>query len=96
MYYLYVLKSLKEEYSNIPYIGITNNLEKRLEMHNLKKGAKATRRLIPVEYALIIDGFNNRSEASSIESKIKNIKKKNKKYSGLENTIKLIQDFIKN
>ncbi len=32
MYYVYVLRSLKNNYR---YIGQTNNLEKRLEEHNL-------------------------------------------------------------
>ena len=44
------------------YCGITNNLEKRLEAHNLGKGAKYTRSRIPVEL------FGNSSEMTKSEA----------------------------
>ena len=41
-YYVYLIKS--EDNGNIrTYVGYTNNLNKRIELHNLGKGAKSTR-----------------------------------------------------
>ena len=41
-YFVYLLVS-KTKYKNISYVGYTNNLNKRLNLHNLGKGAKFTR-----------------------------------------------------
>ena len=40
-YYVYMLKTVKKK--TITYVGYTNNLEKRLKLHNIGKGAKFTR-----------------------------------------------------
>ena len=40
-FYIYVLKSIKGE--NLTYVGYTNNIKKRLKLHNEGKGAKFTR-----------------------------------------------------
>ena len=40
-YYVYMLKTVKKKI--ITYVGYTNNLEKRLKLHNIGKGAKFTR-----------------------------------------------------
>ena len=40
-YYVYMLKSTGKR--AITYVGYTNNLKKRLKLHNLGKGAKFTR-----------------------------------------------------
>ena len=40
-YYVYMLISKGK--SNITYVGYTNNLTKRIELHNVGKGAKFTR-----------------------------------------------------
>ena len=40
-YYVYMLKS--KESKSITYVGYTNNIEKRLSLHNAGKGAKFTR-----------------------------------------------------
>ena len=41
-YYIYMIKSIK--FGKIKtYVGYTNNLKKRLQNHNLGKGAKSTR-----------------------------------------------------
>ena len=52
------------------YCGITNNLEKRLEAHNLGKGAKYTRYRIPVEL-LGTSAEMTKSEALKLELRIK-------------------------
>ncbi len=39
-YYVYMLKNIS---SNISYVGYTNNLKKRIMLHNSGKGAKFTR-----------------------------------------------------
>ena len=40
-YFVYMLKSIEKK--PITYIGYTNNLEKRVKLHNLGKGAKFTK-----------------------------------------------------
>ena len=40
-FYVYMLKSVNK--SNITYVGYTNNLPKRIKLHNMGKGAKFTR-----------------------------------------------------
>gem|GEM_PF-578202 len=52
------------------YCGITNNLEKRLESHNLGKGAKYTRYRIPVEL-LGTSSEMTKSDALKLELRIK-------------------------
>ena len=42
MYYVYLLLSKKGE-SYFSYVGYTNNLDKRLLLHNTSKGAKYTK-----------------------------------------------------
>ncbi len=40
-FYVYMLKSIG--YNSITYVGYTNNLKKRITLHNKSKGAKFTR-----------------------------------------------------
>ena len=40
-HYVYMLKSIG--YNSITYVGYTNNLKKRITLHNKSKGAKFTR-----------------------------------------------------
>ncbi len=40
-YYVYMLRSLPKK--NITYVGYTNDISKRLSLHNKGKGAKFTR-----------------------------------------------------
>ena len=42
-YYVYLLISLTLKKKLISYVGYTNNLKKRLALHNNSKGAKFTR-----------------------------------------------------
>ena len=42
MYFVYLLIS-KNKKRTISYVGYTNNLKKRLNLHNISKGAKFTR-----------------------------------------------------
>ena len=41
IYYVYMLKS--ESFKPVTYVGYTNNLKKRIRLHNSGKGAKFTR-----------------------------------------------------
>jgi putative endonuclease len=80
-YYVYMLKSISK--SNITYVGYTNNLRKRIALHNQGKGAKFTRGR---QWKLIYkEKMESKSEAISREYYIKNnrivrnlIKNKNK------------------
>ena len=60
------------------YTGITNDLQKRIKQHNeSKRGAKYTRSRRPVT---LIKGFicSDRSEASRLEYKIKQLSREEK------------------
>jgi len=59
------------------YTGITNNLEKRIEQHNERKGAKYTRGRGPVA---LVKSFEvlSKSEALKLEYKIKQLSREEK------------------
>ena len=76
MYFVYLLTS-KIKNRIISYVGYTNNLKKRIKLHNSSKGAKFTRgRKWKLAYYKIYD---NKNEAMRAEYKLKkNIKLRNK------------------
>jgi putative endonuclease len=59
------------------YIGITNNLDNRIQEHNNGTGAKYTASRIPVR-VLTNYKVENRSEASKMEAKLKLLSRKAK------------------
>ena len=68
MYYVYMLKS--KSVKPITYVGYTNNLRKRITLHNSGKGAKFTRGR---KWTLIYkEKFKSKNEAISREYYIKN------------------------
>ena len=68
MYYVYMLKSKGNK--PVTYVGYTNNLEKRVNLHNSGKGAKFTRGR---KWTLIYkEKFKSKREAISREYYIKN------------------------
>ncbi|MDH3353831.1 MAG: GIY-YIG nuclease family protein [Chromatiales bacterium] len=68
-WYLYIVRCA----DNSLYTGITTDLERRITEHNTdKKGAKYTRARRPVEL-IYHEPFDNRSEASIREAKIKKL-----------------------
>ena len=80
-FYVYMLKSLGKK--SITYVGYTNNLNKRIALHNCSKGAKFTRGR---KWTLIYkEKFRSKKEAISREYYIKNTRslreKIKKKYS---------------
>ena len=69
-YYVYVLKSVSQK--PVTYVGYTNNLKKRIKLHNEGKGAKFTRGR---KWALIYkEKYKSKKEAISREYYIKNNK----------------------
>jgi len=68
IYYVYILINLNKR-SNPTYVGYTNNITKRLKLHNTSKGAKFTRgRIWNIIYK---KGYRNKSIAMQNEYKIK-------------------------
>ena len=66
-YYVYMLKSLGKK--SVTYVGYTNNIKKRITMHNSSKGAKFTRGR---KWKLIYkEKLNSKKEAISREYYIK-------------------------
>ena len=67
-YFVYMLKSLGKE--SITYVGYTNDLKKRINLHNNNKGAKFTRGR---KWKLIYkEKHSSKREAISREYYIKN------------------------
>ena len=54
------------------YTGITNDLERRVKVHNSGKGAKYVKTRLPVKLVWSVES-ENRSEASKLEIKIKKL-----------------------
>lgn len=69
MYFVYILECADHTF----YTGITTNLDRRIEEHNTSKvGAKYTKVRRPVKL-IYSQEFNNRSEASIEEARIKKL-----------------------
>lgn len=92
-YYCYLLFSNSK---NRTYIGITNNIKKRLSQHNNHKGAKATR--IANDWIVYkIVGIFNKQNAASFEWYWKNQLYNNKwikTKSGLSNKINRLNNLL--
>jgi len=72
-FYTYILRCGDQSL----YTGITNNLEKRLELHNRGKASRYTRARLPVQY-VYLEYCENKSEALKREYSIKKLTKENK------------------
>ena len=68
MNYVYILECSDKTF----YTGWTNNLDKRVKMHSLGKGAKYTRGRTPVKL-LYYEMFEEKKEAMKREYKIKKL-----------------------
>jgi len=63
-YYVYLIKAVNSK-RNKTYVGYTNNLKKRINLHNTNKGAKST---MGYEWKLIYKKrFSTKSAAMSFE-----------------------------
>ncbi len=62
MNYTYIVKCSDKTF----YTGWTNDLEKRIEMHNSGKGAKYTKARLPVEL-VYYEAFDTKEEAMTRE-----------------------------
>jgi putative endonuclease len=72
--YVYILECCDSSL----YTGYTNNLEKRLSVHNAGKGAKYTRCRLPVKL-VYSEEFETKSEAMKREFRIKKLSRDEKK-----------------
>ncbi len=73
MNYAYIVKCSDKTF----YTGWTNDLEKRIEMHNSGKGAKYTKARLPVEL-VYYEAFDTKEEAMSREWHIKRLSRSEK------------------
>lgn len=71
--FVYLLKCK----DNTFYCGYTNNLEKRIENHNLGKGSKYTRGRLPVKL-IYVEEHSSKSSALKREYKIKQFSRREK------------------
>ena len=73
MHYVYMLKCKDDTY----YTGYTNNLEKRIQVHNEGKGAKYTRGRGPVEL-VYFEEYGDKQTAMRREWEIKQLTRSEK------------------
>lgn len=73
MNYTYIVKCSDKTF----YTGWTNDLKKRIEMHNSGKGAKYTKARLPVEL-VYYETFDTKEEAMSREWHIKRLSRSEK------------------
>jgi putative endonuclease len=73
MNYVYILLCADGTF----YTGWTNNLQKRVEAHNLSKGAKYTKGRLPVKL-IYFEEFQNKSDALKREAFIKKLSREDK------------------
>jgi putative endonuclease len=73
LHFVYLLKCS----DNTLYCGYTNNLEKRISVHNQGKGSKYTRGRTPIKL-IYVEELNSRSLALKREYKIKQLSRKEK------------------
>ncbi|MDD1505721.1 MULTISPECIES: GIY-YIG nuclease family protein [unclassified Lysinibacillus] len=77
-HYFYVLECADQSF----YAGYTNNVDRRVDMHNAGKGAKYTRARGPVE-CIYVEEFDTKQEAMRAEYAFKQLTRKQKmKYIG--------------
>lgn len=72
-YYVYILECA----DNTLYTGFTNDLDKRLSVHNKGKGAKYTRGRLPVKI-VYYESFPTEGEARSRECAVKKLTRQKK------------------
>ena len=75
-YFVYLLVSKKND-RIFSYVGMSNNLKKRISLHNTSKGAKYTRG--KKWYLAYKKSYNSKSKALKEEYSLKNDKKKREK-----------------
>ena len=73
MWYVYIVECNDASL----YTGITNDIDKRIKKHNSGKGAKYTKTRLPVKLKIKFEA-NDRSEASKLEYKIKQLSRQEK------------------
>ena len=79
-HFVYLLVSLHKK-RIISYVGYTNNIKKRLKLHNTSKGAKFTRgRKWEIIYK---KSYNTKSEAMQNEFKLKTDRRKREKFKNI-------------
>ena len=84
VWHLYILGSCNPDHKNSTYIGITNDIEKRLRQHNkeIKGGAKCTKSKGPWQHILYMTGFSDKVSVMQAEWKLKNMSRLDKHYWG--------------
>jgi putative endonuclease len=89
-WYTYILLCHDNSY----YTGITNNLEKRVKLHNNKKGAKSLMGKLPVSL-IYYEEYPNKSEAGKREIEIKGWPRKKKEQLLNKNKKEVLKNYIK-
>ena len=79
MYFVYLIITKNKNQKRFSYVGYTNNLKKRLELHNSSKGAKFTRGrkwiiIYKKKYKTKIEALKNEYELKKNKKKRNQIK----------------------
>ncbi len=89
-YFVYILLTVDDTL----YCGITNDLVKRFYAHLNKKGAKYTK-THPPKKIVYVDVFENKSDASKEEYRIKKTLSRAQKLEIIENNLKRTDKYLK-
>ena len=84
-YFVYLIVSNLKNNKKFSYVGYTNNLKKRLNLHNSGKGAKFTR---GKKWKLVYyEKYDSKSDAMKAEFKLK------KNYKNRKKILKIYENF---
>ena len=84
-YFVYLIVSNLKNNKKFSYVGYTNNLKKRLNLHNSGKGAKFTR---GKKWKLVYyEKYDSKSDAMKAEFKLK------KNYKNRKKLLKIYENF---
>ncbi len=89
-YYVYILLTVDDTL----YCGITNDILKRYNAHLTKKGAKYTK-IHPPKKIVYVDVFENKSDASKEEYRIKKTLSRAEKLEMIKNNSKKTNEYLK-
>jgi predicted GIY-YIG superfamily endonuclease len=83
-WYVYILGSINKHYKHSTYVGMTNNVKKRIRMHNkdISGGAQYTASKGPWEFLCHIGGFSDKQSTLAAEWRLKEVSRNMPQYRG--------------
>lgn len=98
LWYCYILGSISNAHRNSTYVGMTNDIQRRLQQHNkeMKGGAKYTSSKGPWQFIAHISGFPDKTSAMQAEYALKNMSRFDQKFRGPVGRIRSLVECLLN